>query len=100
MDPLTILHLQPSITVEGVRTIDQPWFLYDNWEDPYQMQNLIHDQRHAETRERLDGRMRAHMESVGDNLRPRNFYYQLFGIEFDNRGKVVDLVENIYDRSG
>ena len=24
LDPLTILHLQPSITVEGVRTIDQP----------------------------------------------------------------------------
>ena len=83
-----------------VRTMDKPLFLYDNREDPYQMQNLIDDSKHAETQARLDGLMVAHMENVGDNLRPRNVYYQRLGIECDHRGKVVDLVENIYDRSG
>ena len=83
-----------------VRTIDRPWLLYDNRNDPYQMQNLINDSGHAESRERLDGLMRAHIENVGDDLRPRDFYYQRFGIEFDHRGKVVDLVENIYPRAG
>ena len=83
-----------------VRTIEKPWFLYDNQEDPYQMQNLIDLPEHAETQAHLDSLMRAHMECIGDDLRPRDFYYQRFGIEFDHRGKVVDLVENIYDRSG
>ncbi len=83
-----------------VRTIDQPWLLCDNLDDPYQMQNLIDDSRHAETRKHLEGLMQAHMDNVCDDLRPREFYYERFGIEFDHRGKVVDLVENIYARAG
>jgi len=83
-----------------VRTIDRPLLLYDNREDPYQLTNLIDEAKHAETVERLDGLMRSHMDEIGDNLLPRDFYYERFGIEFDHRGKVVNLVENIYDRSG
>ncbi len=83
-----------------VRTIDQPWLLCDNLEDPYQMQNLIDDSRHVGTRKHLEGLMQAHMDNIGDDLRPRDFYYERFGIEFDHRGKVVDLVENIYARAG
>ncbi len=83
-----------------VRTIDGPWMLYDNREDPYQLTNLIDDAAHAETRDRLDGLMRAHMASINDEFLTREEYYERLGIEFDNRGKVVDLVENMYDRSG
>ncbi|NKB19822.1 MAG: sulfatase-like hydrolase/transferase [Alphaproteobacteria bacterium] len=83
-----------------VRTIDQPWLLYDNLDDPYQMTNLIDDPKHSDTRDRLDGLMRAHMDRIGDEMHPRDTYYKRFGIEFDHRGKVVDLVENIYNRSG
>jgi arylsulfatase A-like enzyme len=83
-----------------VRTIDQPWLLYDNIDDPYQTTNLIDDPKHADTRDRLDGLMRAHMDRIGDDFSPRDVYYERFGIEFDHRGKVVDLVKNIYNRSG
>ena len=83
-----------------VRTIDQPWLLYDNRDDPYQLKNLIDDPGHASTRDRLDGLMRTHMDRIGDSLLPRDDYYGRFGITFDHRGKVVDLVENMYDRSG
>ena len=44
--------------------------------------------------------MRAHMTTIGDELLPRDFYYESFGITFDHRGKVTDLVENIYNRDG
>ena len=44
--------------------------------------------------------MWAHMARIGDELMPREFYYERFGITFDHRGKVVDLVENMYDRAG
>jgi len=83
-----------------VRTIDGPWMLYDNREDPYQLANLIDDADHAGTREHLDGLMRAHMASINDEFLTREEYYERLGIEFDNRGKVVDLIENMYDRSG
>lgn len=83
-----------------VRTIDGPWMLYDNREDPYQLVNLIDDAEHAETRDRLDSLMRAHMASIDDEFLTREEYYERLGIEFDDRGKVVDLVENMYDRNG
>jgi arylsulfatase A-like enzyme len=83
-----------------VRTIDRPWLLYDNRDDPYQLTNLIDDPKHATTRDRLDGLMRAHMRHIGDGFHPRQDYYKRFGITLDHRGKVVDLVENLYDRNG
>ena len=83
-----------------VRTIDQPWLLYDNLDDPYQMTNLIDDSKHSDTRDHLDGLMAAHMDRIGDEMSPRDTYYERFGITFDHRGKVVNLVENIYDRAG
>ncbi len=83
-----------------VRTIDGPWMLYDNREDPYQLTNLIDDADHAGTRDHLDGLMRAHMAAINDEFLTREEYYERLGIEFDNRGKVVDLVENMYDRNG
>ena len=83
-----------------VRTIDEPWLLYDNVEDPYQLQNLIYDETHKTTREHLEALMQAHMQSTGDEMMPREYYYERFNITFDHRGKVIDLVENIYARRG
>lgn len=83
-----------------VRAIDRPWLLYDNWNDPYQMTNLVEDTGCAATRDDLEILMQKHMDRIGDEFRPREYYYDRFGIEFDNRGKVVDLVENMYDRAG
>ena len=83
-----------------VRTIDRPWLLFDNVDDPYQMQNLIDDKASGGVRDHLESLMRAHMTTIGDELLPRDFYYESFGITFDHRGKVTDLVENIYNRYG
>jgi hypothetical protein len=44
--------------------------------------------------------MRAHMASIDDEFLTRAEYYERLGIEFDDRGKVIDLVENMYDRNG
>lgn len=83
-----------------VRTIDEPWLLYDNQEDPYQLHNLINDPDHVETRERLETLTREHMAHIGDEMMPREYYYERLNVVFDRRGKVIDLVENIYDRMG
>jgi arylsulfatase A-like enzyme len=83
-----------------VRTIDEPWLLYDNDQDPYQLSNLIGQPEYAELQARLDAQMLAHMQQIGDEFLPREAYYEKFDIEFDHRGKVIGLVENMYDRAG
>ena len=83
-----------------VHTIDQPWLLFDNIDDPYQINNLIDDPAQTEIRARLDGLMREHMAAINDEMLPRHHYYERFGIDLDNRGKIVNLVENMYDRVG
>lgn len=83
-----------------VRTIDRPWLLYDNKQDPYQLTNLIESPEHASTRAHLETLMRAHMEHIADAFLPRDAYYDKFDIAFDHRGKVIGLVENMYDRAG
>ncbi len=83
-----------------VRTIDKPWLLYDNLEDPYQMTNLIDDAGHKDVQDHLENLMQGHMAAIGDELMPRDYYYERFNVTFDHRGKVIDLVENMYDRKG
>jgi arylsulfatase A-like enzyme len=83
-----------------VRTIDRPWLLYDNREDPYQLRNLVDEPAARGLAAELDSRMRSHMERLGDRFEPKEAYYARFGIELDHRGKVKGIVENPYDRLG
>ncbi|MEK9671863.1 MAG: sulfatase [Rhodospirillaceae bacterium] len=83
-----------------VRTIDRPFLLFDNLDDPYQMNNLVDDGKMAATRDHLESLMQGHLKKIGDAFLPRDDYYARFGIKLDHRGKVVNLVENMYDRSG
>ena len=83
-----------------VHTIDQPWLLFDNTNDPYQTKNLIDDPSHVKTQAHLDDLMRKHMVSINDEIMPRDYYYEHFKIDLDHRGKVVNLVENMYNRGG
>jgi arylsulfatase A-like enzyme len=83
-----------------VRTIDGPWLLYDNLEDPYQLNNLVDDPRQESLRGRLEAMMEDHLRRIGDEFLPREAYYERFGIEIDHRGKVVGIVENLYNRQG
>ena len=83
-----------------VRTIDGPWLLYDNSGDPFQLRNLVDDPKHAKRTSALDAAMRAHMHRIGDRFLAKEAYYERYGIEIDNRGKVKGIVDNLYDRLG
>ena len=83
-----------------VHTIDGPWLLYDNLVDPYQINNLIDNNECETLRVRLDGMMREHMAKINDEILPKEEYYKKFNLKLDQRGKLANLVENMYDRAG
>jgi len=43
-----------------------PWLLYDNLEDPYQLNNLVNKPEHVELQAELEKRMRELMQEAGD----------------------------------
>jgi arylsulfatase A-like enzyme len=49
-----------------VRNLEGPWLLYDNQADPYQKQNLIANPEHAAIRKRLDAKLQARLDDMGD----------------------------------
>jgi arylsulfatase A-like enzyme len=83
-----------------VHTIDGPWLLYDNLVDPYQINNLIDNNECETLRVRLEGLMRKHMAKINDEILPKEEYYKKFNLKLDQRGKLANLVENMYDRAG
>lgn len=51
-----------------VRTLDGPWLLYDNHDDPQQMNNLIDNPDCAEQVKALDSALTERLKAVGDDF--------------------------------
>lgn len=83
-----------------VRTIEGPWLLYDNAQDPYQMNNLINKPDMKSVQEKLEVMLQKHLEHTDDDIRPNEAYYEIFDLDIDHRGKLKGIVENPYDRKG
>ncbi len=68
-----------------VRTLEGPWLLYDNYEDPYQLTNLAADPARAALREELDEELRDWLQRLDDDFQPRHVYWERFGYTVDKR---------------
>jgi len=51
------------------RDLDGPWLLYDNQEDPFQLNNLVDDPASSGLRERLDAQLQSLLKQTGDAFR-------------------------------
>jgi len=51
-----------------VRDSDGPWLLYDNENDPYQMNNLVGAPEHAGLQAKLDAELNLRLERIGDEF--------------------------------
>ncbi len=71
-----------------VLTRDGPWLLYDNQNDPYQLDNLIDKPAHAALQAKLDGILRQRLKETGDEFLPAASYIEKWGYPVDESGTV------------
>ena len=67
-----------------VRNVGGPWLLYDDKNDPYQMNNLVGKTEFAEIQKQLDGRLNSELKKIGDEFKPRAFYLEKYGYKVGN----------------
>jgi arylsulfatase A-like enzyme len=71
-----------------VRTLDGPWLLYDNREDPYQEHNLVAEARSASLRADLESQLVRELKRRKDEFRPGAEYLKKWGYTTDATGTV------------
>jgi len=71
-----------------VRSLDGPWLLYDNQDDPYQMKNLCNGADAASVQAHLDGLLNRILDDVGDEFLPGDEYVRRWGYVVDEHGTV------------
>jgi|SRR5690625_1088867 len=60
------------------RDLDGPWQLFDNSEEPYQMNNLVGNSSYAEIQKRLDNALMNKLDEIGDEFLPGLDYVERY----------------------
>jgi len=71
-----------------VRSLAGPWLLYDNQNDPYQLDNLVGKPQHAKLQAELDARLRRKLRQTGDEFLPGAAYIEKWGYPVNETGTV------------
>ncbi len=71
-----------------VRALHGPWLLYDNTNDPYQLNNLIDRNAYTDLQIELDYELQRRLESMNDKFLPGMQYIEKWGYEVDEQGTV------------
>lgn len=71
-----------------VRDLQGPWLLYDNENDPFQMQNRIDDPAYRAERKRLEEQLHAKLRRQEDAFLPGMEYVRKWGYRVDATGTV------------
>ena len=66
-----------------VRDLDGPWLLYDNLEDPYQLNNLVNHPAVAEIQKELDAELNKLLAKTHDEFNDADYYMDLWGYTYD-----------------
>ncbi|HPF04344.1 MAG TPA: sulfatase [Bacteroidales bacterium] len=71
-----------------VKDLDGPWMLFDNLNDPYQMNNLVDDPSTRKIRKGLEKDLRAILERTNDEFLKGEEYIKKWGYITDETGTV------------
>jgi len=70
------------------RDMNGPWLLYDNWRDPFQMENLVNRAEYRDLRSHLEKLLKQKLEVTNDDFRPGMEYINKWGYTVDDTGTV------------
>lgn len=71
-----------------VRDLSGPWLLYDNQNDPYQLDNLCNKPEHAALQSQMDALLSERLRQTNDKFLPGRDYIAKWGYEVDDSGTV------------
>jgi arylsulfatase A-like enzyme len=71
-----------------VRDLQGPWLLYDNGHDPYQLDNLCNQPRHAALQASLDALLSKRLKETKDAFLAGGDYIKKWGYEVDPSGTI------------
>jgi arylsulfatase A-like enzyme len=71
-----------------VRSLDGPWLLFDNQEDPYQQHNRVGEPEYAAIQGDLDLQLQGELKRYRDEFRPGSEYLAKWGYQTDKNGTV------------
>lgn len=71
-----------------VKSLEGPWLLYDNINDPYQLNNIVNDSRYSQLQNELDTWLTQKLRSMSDEFLTGIAYVQKWGYELDETGTV------------
>lgn len=77
-----------TIRYTYVRSLEGPWLLFDNREDPYQQHNLIDQPEHTAVRAELESQLERELRRCGDGFLPGEQYVKRWGYRTDATGTV------------
>ncbi len=71
-----------------VRTLDGPWLLFDNEDDPHQQRNLANTPAAADLQTELEATLNRLLAQTNDRFEPAEAYIQRWGYPVDKNGTV------------
>ena len=66
-----------------VRDLEGPWLLYDNQEDPYQLNNLVGDPAFADIQKGLEEKLSRLLQETGDEFLHADEYMKRWNYDYD-----------------
>ena len=77
-----------------VRDLDGPWLMYDDENDPYQLNNLVGKPDYAELQQQLDAKLTEQLKLRDDPFRDARYYIDLWGYKNVRPGGSIPYGKN------
>lgn len=78
-----------------VKTLNGPELLFDNVNDPYQMNNLVNRAEYTVLQQKLEAKLMAELAEIGDEFKSREYYMEKWGLEFDMERRAINWWDNV-----
>ncbi len=71
-----------------VKTLDGPWFMFDQKIDPLQMNNLIGKPEYEQIQKEMEATLQRELKKIGDEFMPKQYYIDKWGCKLTKGGYI------------